>query len=138
MTRIFAVLFLLISIWACNGSTSDISNPSTPVEPSGPSEAPSQPPQEAPIPPQEAPPQQAKGPFLVWDMDSTEGIAGYIIYYGLKLPEFSPTQSLIVETMRFDLSTLVLVPGTYHFAVTAFDDHGNESAFSNIVEWLHE
>lgn len=66
---------------------------------------------------------------LTWLPSSDPNTVGYHVYYGTA----SHSYSTVVAAGN---STVVTIPGlssgtTYYFAVTAYDDAGNESDFSN-------
>jgi fibronectin type 3 domain-containing protein len=67
---------------------------------------------------------------LAWDASPSPGVTGYNIYYGTVSGQYTH----IVEGIGLDLG--VLVPGlrfggVYYFVVTAFDQYGIESDYSN-------
>ncbi len=67
---------------------------------------------------------------LLWDANSETNLAGYKVYYGTA----SRTYSAPVVLGKQTTYTLTgLAPGTYYFAVTAYDTSGSESDFSNEV-----
>jgi hypothetical protein len=76
--------------------------------------------------------------FLSWSAPSTDthggpvsGLAGYHIYAGSDPDNLSMRGGVSgADSTTFKVSGLG--PGTYYFAVTAYDEHGGESAKSNI------
>jgi hypothetical protein len=65
---------------------------------------------------------------LTWDV--TPSVAtGYKVYYGSSPNTY--TSSIAVGMVPS--FTVNLPPGTYYFAVTAYDSSGNESGYSNEV-----
>lgn len=70
---------------------------------------------------------------LFWDPNSETNLAGYKVYWGQQNPPVGPEKVAVgvMEQPTFALSQLS--PGTYYFAVTAFNTDGKESEFSNIV-----
>ena len=74
---------------------------------------------------------------LSWDAPTTNtdgtdlaDLAGYKIYYGTS----SGTYDSFIDVAKVTTYTVTeLTPATYYFAVTAYDEAGNESAYSNEV-----
>ncbi len=74
---------------------------------------------------------------LSWDPPTTNvdgtpvsDLAGYRIYYGLS----SRNYSWVIDVGNVNTYKIEnLSPGTYYFAVTAYDTSGNESDYSNEV-----
>jgi hypothetical protein len=58
-------------------------------------------------------------------------LAGYNLYYGTEPGVYS--QILPVRDAQQTNLALVLDPGTYYLAMTAYDLEGNESLFSNEI-----
>ncbi len=74
---------------------------------------------------------------LTWDAPTTNtdgtpltDLAGYIVYYGT--PSNNYTNSVNIGNSTGAVISN-LSPGTWYFAVTAYDTSGNESSFSNEV-----
>lgn len=67
---------------------------------------------------------------LQWDPNSESDLAGYKVYYGTSPGQYG-TPITIGVTTTYTVSNLV--PGTYYFAVTAYNSAGLESGFSNEV-----
>jgi hypothetical protein len=72
---------------------------------------------------------------LTWDAPTTKadgkpltGLAGYNIYYGKSSGHYSSMIN-VGNVTTYNVGNLS--PGTYYFAVTAYDKEGNESAYSN-------
>ena len=66
---------------------------------------------------------------LAWDPNIEEDLAGYIVYYGTSSRDYT-------HDVDIGNHTSCTISGfedgiTYFFAVTAYDEDGNESAFSN-------
>jgi hypothetical protein len=71
-------------------------------------------------------------PTMRTDGSRLTNLAGFIIYWGTSPDDLTNTATLSNPSV----STYVvdeLTPGTWHFAITAFDDDGLESAFSNMA-----
>lgn len=67
---------------------------------------------------------------LSWTANTESDLAGYKLYQGTASRTYgSPTQIGIQTTY----TVIGLAPGTYYFALKAFDTSGNESGFSNEV-----
>ena len=76
---------------------------------------------------------------LQWDPPTTNtdgtdltDLAGYKIYYGTSPGTYEPPVNVGTVT-TYSINDLSLPPATYYFAVTADDEMGNESAYSNEV-----
>jgi hypothetical protein len=67
---------------------------------------------------------------LAWDQSTSAGVTGNNIYVGKSSGVY---YSPIRLTARTTYTVAGLGPGTYFFAVTATDNLGNESGFSNEV-----
>jgi len=67
---------------------------------------------------------------LAWDASITPTVIGYKVYVGYSSRTYG-TPTVIGNVTTFIVTGLT--PGTYYFAVTAFDAEGNESDFSNEV-----
>ena len=63
---------------------------------------------------------------------SLSELVGYRVYYGTS-PDALQLQEEIVGVSETGVSISNLAPGTYYFAVTAYDVDGLESGFSQIV-----
>ena len=66
---------------------------------------------------------------LSWDA-TLAGAAGFKLYFGTSSKSYSSSVN-VGTAPSYALSGLA--PGTYYFAVTAYDAFGNESAYSNEV-----
>lgn len=67
---------------------------------------------------------------LTWDHSTSTTVTGYNVYWGLASGAYTshvaiPYQNTYILTG--------LQPNTYYIAVTAFDQYGNESGYSNEV-----
>ncbi len=60
-------------------------------------------------------------------------IGGYRVYYGNDSKQLQLLKD-IQDPTRTTLTTPDLPPGTYYFAITAYDAHGTESGLSNIAQ----
>jgi hypothetical protein len=67
---------------------------------------------------------------LAWDPNTDPDLAGYRLYYGAASGTYGPPLTLGRVT-TYSLSGLG--PGTYYFAVTAYNATGEESGYSNEV-----
>jgi hypothetical protein len=67
---------------------------------------------------------------LAWDPSPSTNISGYKVYVGSASGEYDATITLGNQTAY---TVTRLGTGTWYFAVTAFDNDGNESDFSNEV-----
>lgn len=67
---------------------------------------------------------------LAWDANTEPDLAGYYVYYGQHSRAYSNSTKLGTQTTY---TVTGLPPGTYYFAVTAFNTAGQESAYSNEV-----
>src|SRR5437867_940744 len=67
---------------------------------------------------------------LAWDPNSETTLSGYKLYYGT----VSRNYTTVVDVgNRTTYAVTGLAPGTYYFAVTAYDILGSESGYSNEV-----
>ncbi len=67
---------------------------------------------------------------LAWDANTEPDLAGYKVYYG----QSSRTYGVPTDVGNATSTTVSgLAPGTYYFAVTAYDAAGLESGYSNEV-----
>ncbi|MGO9614668.1 MAG: fibronectin type III domain-containing protein [Dissulfurispiraceae bacterium] len=70
---------------------------------------------------------------LAWDppMESSSIIiAGYKVYYGTSSGQYGKVMD-VGNVVTYTVQSLS--PGTYYFAVTAYDKSGNESSYTNEV-----
>jgi len=67
---------------------------------------------------------------LAWDANSESDLAGYKVYFGTASRVYGAP--IVIGTGTTYMVT-GLAPGTYYFAVTAFNTAGLESGFSNEV-----
>lgn len=72
---------------------------------------------------------------LTWDQNTESDLAGYKVYHRAADQEYGPPIDVgLTATPQSPTFTVEpLADGTYLFAVTAYDDSGNESGFSNEV-----
>jgi hypothetical protein len=69
-----------------------------------------------------------------WDANPvTEEIAGYKIYYGIASRNY--TKNIDVGNVTTGIVKDLPVSTNYFFAATAYDKYGNESDYSNEVQW---
>jgi hypothetical protein len=70
---------------------------------------------------------------LCWDANGENDLAGYRIYFGTAPAAYDTSTPLgLTQTPAAPCTTVTdLAPGTYYFAVTAYDASGNESVYSN-------
>jgi len=66
-----------------------------------------------------------------WNANSESDLAGYKVYYGTQSGNYS--QSVDVGNTTSSTITIQDSDKTYFFAVTAYDNAGNESGFSQEV-----
>jgi hypothetical protein len=121
---------LLAALSACGGDEENKTAGDAPA-PGGNAPPPTVP---APVP---APPSQPGAATLEWTVPTTQtngatlaDLAGYRIHYGKSAGSLDKT----IEVRNPSVSTYViegLAPGTYYFAVTAFNSLGHESDRSN-------
>ncbi len=71
---------------------------------------------------------------LTWDAVTDEGLSGYKVYYGTSSGNYDTTVDVGNET-SYIISGLIS-GSTHYFVVTAYDDLGNESVYSNEVEYV--
>lgn len=67
---------------------------------------------------------------LRWDASVSPGVTGYKVYFGTVSGTYGTPVKIGNVT---DYVVTGLADGTWYFAVTATDDNGNESGFSNEV-----
>jgi hypothetical protein len=67
---------------------------------------------------------------LQWDANTETDLAGYKVYYGTASGSYGTP---VVVGLQTTYTVSGLAPGTYYFAVTAFNTSGAESGFSNQV-----
>lgn len=80
----------------------------------------------------------AWGVTLSWDAPDDPRVVGYNVYYGELGSDFKASPEIEVGE-----ETQVLIPDlvdgqTYEFAATSRDADGNESAFSDTLQWTAE
>ena len=127
-----AILMAMLS--GCGGDDEEKSASQSPSAGGG------APPPAVPAPPPTSPtlpPSQARAATLEWTAPTTQtngaqlaDLAGYRIHYGKSAHTLNQT----IEIRNASISTYLvedLAPGTYYFAVTAFDSRNLESERSN-------
>lgn len=72
----------------------------------------------------------AADPILVWDPNTEPDLAGYRAYWGTASRSYGPPVNVGLSTTYIVPG---LAPGTYYFAVTAYNSAGYESGYSNEV-----
>ena len=84
------------------------------------------------------PPAPTGAAVLTWNAVSSSSITGYRVYYGSSSGSYQQSIGSGIKTGTTPtFSVTGLKPGTlYYFAVTAVDNAGNESAYSNEVSKL--
>ena len=70
---------------------------------------------------------------LDWDPISAATLAGYKIYYGFQSRTYTASIPIGTQTSFTFPAGVLQVGQTYYFAVTAYDNSGNESNYSNEV-----
>jgi len=70
---------------------------------------------------------------LVWDPNSETDLAGYKVYWGTASGVYGAPVTLPGTPSAPTYTVSNLTPGTYYFAVTAYNTAGLESGFSNEV-----
>jgi len=83
-----------------------------------------------PLSPKSAYPAQTT---LVWDPVIHPDVAGYMVYYGTSSGDYDVS----LDVGNWTSVTIAGLDGseTYYFAATAYSTYGEESAFSNEVQW---
>ena len=83
-----------------------------------------------PLSPKSAYPAQTT---LVWDPVIHPDVAGYMVYYGTSSGDYDVS----LDVGNWTSVTIAGLDGseTYYFAATAYSIYGEESAFSNEVQW---
>ncbi len=78
---------------------------------------------------------------VAWDANTEEDLAGYKIHYGEKVAgdiELSLTNKVDVGNVVTYIITDLVVGKVYLLAGTAYDTDGNESCYSDILEYTVE
>lgn len=76
----------------------------------------------------------------IWDANTEVDLAGYYLYWksiGGSYSDSSRVTNSVSSIPNFNLNTLSLAPGTYAIVVSAFNTAGNESGFSNEINWTN-
>lgn len=70
---------------------------------------------------------------LTWSPNTEEDLAGYKVYYGTSSEHYEKIID-IGKVTQYELSNLYLYEDeSYYISITAYDDAGNESGFSNVA-----
>ena len=69
---------------------------------------------------------------LQWDANTEADLAGYKVYWGTASHTYG-TPITLGKVTTYDVTNL-MAPGTYYFAVTAFNTAGQESGYSNDLQ----
>lgn len=72
---------------------------------------------------------------LAWDANSETDLAGYKLHWGT-VNQVPFSDSLDVANVTQYMISGLAEDTTYYFAVTAYDTGGNESQYSNIIEYV--
>jgi len=72
---------------------------------------------------------------VVWDANTEEDLAGYRLYYRAEIEIYSDARYYLIPVGTENYSTKDMPFDTY-LVLTAFDNDGNESEFSNEVLYL--
>lgn len=72
---------------------------------------------------------------LAWDANTETNLAGYKVHYGLT-SQIPFEHSVDVGNVLIHTVTGLGEDVTYFFAVTAYNDKGEESAYSDILEYV--
>ena len=77
---------------------------------------------------------QAESVKVAWDANSEADLAGYNLYYGSASRTYGPAidVGLVIE---YSIDVSSWNDGVYYIAVTAYDNKGNESGYSNEVTY---
>jgi len=68
---------------------------------------------------------------IAWNANTESDLAGYRLYYGeTPRAQGAYTQSVTIGQKDATAWTISVDPGVYYFALTAYDERGNESVFS--------
>ena len=71
---------------------------------------------------------------LAWNASSEADLAGYRLNYGTApRTQHAYTDTVVINDKYATSQSITLSPGTYYFALTAFDTGENESGFSTEV-----
>jgi hypothetical protein len=136
--RVYRSVLAAVLVALLSGCLGDDEDKSANQSPPGGSAAPPASPAPTPAPtPAPAPTSQARAATLEWTAPTTQtngvqlaDLAGYRIHYGKSAQTLDQT----IEIRNASISTYVvegLAPGTYYFAVTAFNSRNLESERSN-------
>ena len=72
-----------------------------------------------------------------WNPNSETDLAGYRLYYGNQSRTDAPyPETVVINNTAATSWEIEIQPGTYFLALTAFDTSGNESDFSNEVQYV--
>lgn len=76
----------------------------------------------------------AAGVSLAWDPSPDSSVVGYDIYFGTTSGSYS--NKISVENLTSATVSNLDCGDTYYFAATAVDSNGNESDFSNEIQFI--
>ena len=74
---------------------------------------------------------------LAWDANTEPDLAGYKIYWSEENTQPFPNVKDVGNVLEHPVTGLT-EGVTYYFAATAYDTNGNESMYSNIVQFVAE
>src|SRR4051812_47817405 len=73
-------------------------------------------------------------PTMTWNANSESDLAGYIVYYGLNPGIYTANVNVGLVTSRL-MTNIAPIQRWWYFAVTAYDNSGNESVKSAEVRY---
>jgi hypothetical protein len=138
-----AAVATLTAIAGCGDGGSDTAaaaagTPNPPSSSAPPPPSPNPPPSN---PPPSNPPSSGNAAVtLGWTPPTTnsdgshlDDLAGYRIYYGTTEGQYTQSVTLSNPGLTAYMVENLTTPGTYYFTISAFDDVGNESGYSNVA-----
>jgi len=106
----------------------------TPAPTPAPAPTPSPTPTPAPPPAAAPPPATAQSATLTWQANTDADLAGYRIYYGTTSGRYLQARGQGIPTRATSHTVSELQSGArYYFALTAVDQYGNESGYTQEV-----
>lgn len=72
---------------------------------------------------------------LEWDANPEPNVAGYIVYFGTSSRSYFFSTNIVGRTSCYFTNSIFTPGTTYYFAVTAYDQLGLESEFSQEVSF---